>query len=142
MDERNKQIALKVIAVLYLITILALLAIILYRQLSLGQDISEFEDFTIVMTVNSVFLISALLYFGAVQIRGLSIKMILLIYVAFLILGSAFTYAKYNLFLDKKLSAGELFDKFLIIAAIIGLLMGFWILLSFLAKRRMDKELE
>ena len=94
------------------------------------------------MTINSIFLISALLYFGALSIRKLQIKSILLIYLTFVILGSIFTYAKYNIFQSTRLSFEQLFDKLKIITAIIGILMGFWILLSYLGKKRIDKELE
>ena len=142
MDERNKQIAIKVIAVMYFFTIIAMQGIIIYRQFALGQNISDFEDIAIIMTINSIFLISALLYFGALPIRKLKVKSIVLIYLAFVVLGTAFTYAKYNLFQSPGLSFEQLFDKLKIITAIIGLLMGFWILLSFLGKKRIDKELE
>ncbi len=142
MDERNKQIAFKVIAVMYFFTIIAMQGIVIYRQFALGQNISDFEDIAIIMTINSIFLISALLYFGALPIRKLKVKSILFIYLAFVVLGSAFTYAKYNLFQSPSLSFEQLFDKLKIITAIIGLLMGFWILLSFLGKKRIDKELE
>lgn len=142
MDERNKQIAFKVIAVMYFLTIIAMQGIVIYRQFSLGQNIGNFEDIAIIMTINSIFLISALLYFGALPIRKLKVKNILLIYLGFVILGSVFTYAKYNIFQSQVLTLEQLFDKLKIIAAIIGLLMGFWILLSFLGKKRIDKELE
>lgn len=142
MDERNKQIAYKVVSIMYFLTILAMVGIVLYRQFVLGQKLADFEDIAIIMTINSLFLISALLYFGAIQIRKLKVKSILLIYLVFVVLGSLFTYAKYNIFQNAGLTFGQLFDKLLIIITIIGLLMGFWILLSFLAKKRIDKELE
>lgn len=142
MDERNRHIAYKVVAVMYFLTIIAIYGIILYRQFVLGQEISEFEDIAIIMTINSLFLISALLYFGAIQIRRLKIKSILLIYVVFVVLGSLFTYAKYNIFQSPGLSFQQLFDKLIIIMTIIGLIMGFWVLLSILAKKRLDKEIE
>lgn len=142
MDERNKQVAFKVIVIMYFLTIIAMQGIVIYRQFTLGQNVSDFEDIAIIMTINSIFLISALLYFGALSIRKLKVKSILLIYLAFIILGSAFTYAKYNIFQSPGLSFEQLFDKLIIIAAIIGLLMGFWVLLSILGKKRIDKEIE
>lgn len=142
MDERNKKIAYKVIAIMYFLTITAITGIVLYKQLVLGQKMSDYEDLSIIMTMNTLFFISALLYFGAVQIRGLKIKTILLIYVAFVALGSLFTYAKYNIFQDQGLSLEQLFDKLIIVITITGLIMGFWILLSILGKKRLDKELK
>ena len=44
MDERNREVALKVMAIMYIITILALQGVIIYRQFALGQDIRDFED--------------------------------------------------------------------------------------------------
>ncbi|MEN8186269.1 MAG: hypothetical protein ABFR05_03965 [Bacteroidota bacterium] len=142
MDERNKLIAYKVISIMYFLTIFAIQGVVIYRQFALGQELSDFEDIAIIMTINSLFLISALLYFGAIPIRKLKVKSILLIYVVFVILGSLFTYAKYNIFRSPGLSFEQLFDKLIIIFTIIGLMMGFWILLSILGKRRLDKELE
>jgi len=142
MDERNKKIAYKVIAVMYFLTIIAMQGIVLYRQFALGQEMSDFEDIAIIMTINSLFLISALLYFGAIQIRRLKIKSILLIYVVFVVLGSLFTYAKYNIFQTPGLSMEQLFGKLKIIISIIGLIMGFWILLAYISKKHLDKEIE
>lgn len=142
MDERNKQVAYKVIAVMYFLTILAMQFIVLYRQFKLQQDISDFEDIAIIMTINSLFLISGLLYFGAIPVRKLKIKTILMIYIVFVILGSLFTYTKYNILQSPALSFAQLFDKLIIIAVIIGLIMGFWIVLSLLGKKRIDKEIE
>ena len=142
MDERNKKIAYKVISIMYFLTIISITGIVIYRQFALGQEMNDFEDIAIVMTINALFLISALLYFGAIQIRKLKIKSILLIYVVFVVLGSLFTYAKYNIFQRPGLSLEQLFDKLIIVITIIGLIMGFWILLSILGKKRIDKELE
>ena len=142
MDERNKQIANKVISMMYFLTIMAIVGIVLYRQFVLGQNISDFEDIAIILTFNSLFLVSALLYFGAIQIRKLKVKTILLTYIGFVVLGSLFTYAKYNIFQSQGLSLEQLFDKLIIIVTIIGLMMGFWILLSIMGKKRLEKELE
>lgn len=142
MDERNKQVAYKVISIMYFLTIFAMQGIVIYRQFALGQNYRDFEDIAIIMTINSLFLISALLYFGAIPIRKLKVKSILLLYLAFVILGSLFTYAKYNIFQSPGLTFDQLFDKLLIIITIIGLIMGFWIVLSVLGKKRIDKELE
>ena len=142
MDERNKQIALKVIAVMYFLTIIAMQLIVIYRQLALGQSINDFEDMAIIMTVNSLFLISALLYFGAVPIQKIKIKYILMAYAVIIVLGSAFTYAKYNIFQSSGLSLSQLFDKLIIIFSISGLIVLFFVIFSLLGKRRLEKELE
>ncbi len=119
MDERNKLIALKITTIMYFLTIIALQGVVMYRQFALGQSIYDFEDFAIILTVNSLFLISALLYFGAIPLQKIKIKIILSFYAAIVILGSLFTYIKYNVFQGADLSFSQLFDKFLIIIAII-----------------------
>lgn len=142
MDERNKQVAYRIIAIMYFLTILAMQGIVLYRQFVLGQELSDFEDIAIIMTINSLFLISALLYFGAIPVRKLKIKSLVLIYLLLVILGSAFTYLKYNVFQSPGLSFKELFDKLIIVFAVIGIMLLFFSLFSILGKRRIDKELE
>ena len=142
MDERNKLIAYRIMAIMYIITIVSLQVSMIYRQFVLGQDHRDFEDLNIITTVNSLFLISALLYYGAIPIRKLKIKSILLIYLLFVVLGSAFTTVKYMLVQSPGLSVGQLFDKLLIVYAVTGLIMLFFILFSILGKRRMEKELE
>lgn len=142
MDERSKLVAYKVIAIMYFLTILAIEGVILYRQFALGQSIRDFEDLAIILTVNSLFLISALLYFGAIPIQKLKIKTILWGYIAIVVLGAVFTYLKYNIFQSPGLPFRQLVDKLLIISAISGLIVGFFILFSFLGIKRLDKELE
>ena len=142
MDDRSKQVAYRIISIMYFLTIFAMQASVLYRQFALGQELREFEDLAILMTVNSLFLISALLYFGAIPIRRLKIKSILLIYLLLVTMGSLFTYAKYNLFGSAKLSFSQLFDKLIAVYAITGIIMLFFIVFSILGKRKMEKELE
>ena len=142
MDERSKLVAYRIISIMYFLTILSMQGIVLYRQFALGQELRDFEDIAIIMTVNSLFLISALLYFGAIPIRRLKIKSILLIYLLLVTLGSLFTYAKYNLFGSAQLSFSQLFDKLIAVYAITGIIMFFFIIFSILGKRKMEKELE
>ena len=142
MDERNKAIAAKVIVVMYFLTIIALQAAVMYRQLVLDQSIHDMEDLAIILTANSIFLVTALLYFGAVPLRRIKPVTILLGYVAFVILGSLFTYLKYNVFQQYNLSIEQLFDKVFIVASICALLVLCWLLFYWLGNRRLDKELE
>ena len=142
MDERSRQVAYRIIAIMYFLTIISMQFIVIYRQFALGQEIQDFEDIAIITTVNSLFLISALLYFGAIPIRKLKIKSILLIYILFVVLGSAFTFVKYNIVRSPGLTFRELFDKLIIVYAVTGIIMAFFVLFSFLGKRKMEKELE
>jgi len=142
MDERNKQVAYRVMAIMYLLTIVALQGIVIYRQFALGQSIHDFEDIAVVMTVNSLFLVSALLYFGAIQVRKLKIKSVLAAYAAIVILGAIFVYLKYNVFQSPGLSLDALLHKLLIICAVSGIIVLFFVLFLLLGQRRMRKELE
>jgi len=127
---------------MYFLTIIAMQAVVIYRQFALGQDIRDFEDIAIIMTVNSIFLVTALLYFGVIPFQKIRIKSILLVYLGIVILGSLFTYAKYNIFQSPGLSMEELFHKLIIIFAVTGLIVLFFVIFSLLGKRKMDKELE
>ncbi len=142
MDERSKLIAYKVIAVMYFLTIIGILGIVFYRQFALGQSISDFEDIAIIMVINSLFLISALLFFGAIPVQKLKIKTIMLGYAAIVVLGTLFTYAKYNIFQSPGLSFQQLFDKLIITFSVSGLIVLFFVIFSILGKRKLDKELE
>lgn len=142
MDERSRLVALRIIAIMYFLTIVSMQFIVIYRQFALGQELQDFEDIAIITTVNSLFLISALLYFGAIPVRKLKIKRILLIYALFVVLGSAFTFVKYNLVRSPGLTFMELFQKLVIVYAVTGIIMVFFVLFSFLGKRKMEKELE
>ena len=142
MDERNKGIAARIIVKMYFLTIIAMQCVVFYRQFLLGQSIAEFEDFAIILTVNALFLLSALLYFGAIPIQKLKIKSILLIYVAFILLGSLFTFAKYNIFLNLDLTFLQLLDKVIIVAAICGIFVLFMVTLTVLGRKRIDKQIQ
>jgi len=142
MDERNRQVALKVMAIMYLLTIMALQGVMIYRQLVLDQDIHDFEDVAIIVTINTVFLVSALLYFGAIPVRRIKVKYLLIIYLVFVVMGSLFTFLKYNVFLDANLPMSQLFHKLIIIFAVTGMLMLFYLLFYYLGKRKMEKDLE
>ena len=142
MDERNREIALRVVAVMYFLTLIALQGVVIYRQFVLGQSIGDFEDLAIILTVNSIFLISALLFFGAVPIQRIKIRFVLLAYLLVVVLGSIFTYLKYNVFLQANLSMPQILDKISIVSAVSGLLVLFFVCFSLLGRKRMQKELE
>jgi len=142
LDERNKLIGYKIIAVMYFLTIIAINGVVIYRQFVLGQPIDDFEDIAVILTVNSLFLITAFLYFGAIPIQKLEIKTVLLGYTAIIILGSIFTYVKYNIIQSPGLSIPQLLDKLIIIISISGVIVLFFVIFSMLGKRKIDKELE
>jgi hypothetical protein len=94
------------------------------------------------MTVNTLFLVSALLYFGAIPVQKLKVKSILLVYVLLVVLGSLFTIVKYRIFGSEALSFGQIFHKLIIVYAVTGIILLFFILFSILGKQKMKRELE
>ena len=142
MDERNTEIGLRVIAVMYFLTIIALQGVIMYRQFVLDQNIRDFEDLAVILTVNSLFLITALLFFGAIPIQQLRIRSVLLAYGGMVVLGSIFTYLKYNVFLQSNLSIVQILEKISIVSAVSGLIVLFFVIFALLGRRKMQKELE
>jgi hypothetical protein len=55
MDERNKQVAYRIMAIMYLLTIFAMQAVVIYRQFVLGQELGDFKDIAIIMIFFIVF---------------------------------------------------------------------------------------
>ena len=56
-------------------------------------------------------------------------------------LGSLFTYAKYNLFQNAGLSFSQVLDKIIIVIAVSGIIVLFFVIFTILGKRKLDKEL-
>ncbi|MFC1747044.1 hypothetical protein ACFLZR_01765 [Candidatus Neomarinimicrobiota bacterium] len=73
---------------MYFLTLLALDAVIMYRQLALGQPVHEYEDLAIILTANVLVFISAVLYLGIINLRRIRWKPMVGIFVIMLILGS------------------------------------------------------
>ena len=142
LDERGKLVAYRVVAIMYFLTIMAMQGVIMYRQFALDQNIHAYEDFAVIFVVNVIFLISALLYFGAIPIQKLSLKAIAFIYIFIILLGGLFTFLRYNVFGSADLTFVQLMNKFLIVMAVSGLLLLFFVIFTLLGKWRMNKELK
>ena len=142
MDERSKLVGYKVVAFMYFMNVFALLGIVLYRQLVMGQDMKNFEDVALLLTVTSIFLFSFLLYFGAITIRRFKLKTILLGFVIMLVLGILFVVIKYSIKANALVTLTFVLGKIYIMASILGLMFGFWALMAFLGKKKMEKEIE
>jgi magnesium-transporting ATPase (P-type) len=136
-DERNRDIFRRICTFLYIVTIYAMIGIILYRQIFLHQDSSQFNDLAMLMTMNVLLGIAAVLYFGAISFKKIRIRVALLFYILLVILGTAF-----SALLRKLTDFASIFDKFLINAAIGAILVSIWLLLAYLGKRRELKQLQ
>jgi len=136
-DERNKEIFMKICTFLYVATIYMMIGIILYRQIILKQHSSQFNDIAMIMSINVVMAIAAVLYFGGLSFKRVKISVAMGFYLLIVILGTIVSGIKYG-FSDLTL----LFDKFLINTAVAAILITIWYGLTWLGKRREDKEMD
>ena len=118
------------------------MAVIGYRQFVLGQSTAEYDDISMIFTVNVIGLTGGLFYLGGITVERVRIRTVLLGYAGFVLLGFLFTFVKYNILLDEKLGIGELGEKFFIIAAICGIMVLGWLGAAFLGSIRTKKLME
>ena len=136
MDERTRVIIMRVCTIMYVLTLMALLIDILFRQFVLGQSSNSFNDIAMIYTFNVIILIGAILYFGGVPFLKIRLKPILALFIVMAVSGTVFTIIKYRL--TDPLS---IINKFGIIIAIITIFFLIWITAAFFGKRKMDKKL-
>ena len=136
MDERTRVIIMRICTIMYVLTLMALLIDILFRQFVLGQSSDSFNDIAMIYTFNVIILIGAILYFGGVPFLKIRLKPILTLFIVMAVSGTVFTIIKYRL--TDPLS---IINKFGIIIAIITIFFLIWITAAFFGKRKMDKKL-
>ncbi|NQT96220.1 MAG: hypothetical protein HQ562_00625 [Candidatus Marinimicrobia bacterium] len=136
MDERTRVIIMRVCTIMYVLTLMALLIDILYRQFVLGQSPDSFNDIAMIYTFNVIILIGAILYFGGVPFLKIRLKPVLALFIVMTVSGTVFTIIKYRL--TDPLS---IINKFGIIIAIITIFFLIWITAAFFGKRNMEKIL-
>ena len=136
MDERTRIIIMRVCTTMYVLTLIALLIDILFRQFVLGQSSNSFNDIAMIYTFNVIILIGAILYFGGVPFLKIRLKLVLALFIVLTVSGTVFTIIKYRL--TDPLS---IINKFGIIIAIITIFFLIWITAAFFGKRKMDKKL-
>ena len=132
-DERSALVFRKICTRMYLITIIALWLDVLYRFFWLDQPVTGFLDIAALLTINVVFAIGAILYFGGVTIPRFRASFVAIFYVFSVVGGTAFWLAK-----DSTAFAAKL----LIVAAISGILILLYLLAAYLGTRTVDKDLE
>ncbi len=141
-DERERIVLYRIAFIMYIITLLAIMASLLYRQFWLKQDLSQFEDIAIISTFNSIVFIAALLYKWGIGFKKMKVVNAILIYLGFVAAGAAFTILKYFVFLDQPLSASQLFNKLYIIAAILAILLFVYYIFGYFGHKKIEKEIE
>ena len=142
-DEREKEIFRKICTTLYLLTLLALMAIQLYRQFVLHQPSQEWDDIALLLTINVIALLGALLYLsGAINPMKIKAGYLLAGYTAFVVVGFFFTVFKYTVVLKQDLGASQIYEYLGIVAIISGLLVLVLGLFAFLGSKDLEKKIE
>lgn len=137
LDERNRAIIGRICTILYLITIYSLMGDMMYRQIVLHQNPRQFEDIAIIFTANVLGFIALILYFGGVTAGKFSFKNIIAGYFVFLALGMTFTMIKYR----DCLSTCFL-NSAVIVFTICTLMTAAVVVIAYMGKRRIDREIE
>ncbi len=136
MDERTRGIIMRICAIMYILTLIALQIDILFRQIVLGQSSDSFNDIAMIYTFNVIILIGAILYFGGIPFLKIRPKTVLALFILLAVSGTIFTIIKYRL-TDPLL----IINKLGIIVAIITIFFLIWITAAFFGKRKLDKKL-
>lgn len=142
LDERNVNILLRICTVLYIITLVSLIVIQLYRQFVLHQAMQEWQDIANILTFNALVLLGSALYLGGITPQKVKLRNILLLYAGFVLVGVAFTIFKYAVLLRQQVNLVDIGNYLLIVSAICGILVAAWSILAYLGKKRIDKKLE
>lgn len=142
LDERETNTFRTICTVMYLLTILALMVIQLYRQFVLLQPQDAWNDIAMLLTVNILVLIGATLYLtGTLNPRKIKPRRIVLGYALFVLVGFLFTTFKYTVLLDQELNLAQVWDNLSIVVVISGILALALGLLAYLGNRRIDKQI-
>jgi hypothetical protein len=128
---------------MYILTIVAMIGIINYRQYVLGQPHQQWDDIAMLMTINVIVLLGAVLYLTG-AFNPIKVKPVYLVagYLVFVLLGLAFTVFRYTVLLGQEFTLVEVQDALLTVAAISGILFLAWGLLAYLGNRRIEKQIE
>ena len=143
LDERHIGIVRQVCTTLYFITLYSLIAVQLYRQFVLQQEIKEHQDIAIIIAFNVLALLGSVLYLsGSFSPRKLKWRWIISGYLVFVVIGLGFTIFKYTVLLGQDLSWARVADYLLVVLEVSGLLALGLGLLAYLGYRRIDKQIE
>ncbi|HSF83809.1 MAG TPA: hypothetical protein VLA49_21435 [Anaerolineales bacterium] len=142
LDERETNTFRTICTVMYLLTILALMVIQLYRQFVLHQPQEAWNDIAMLLTVNILVLIGSTFYLtGGLNPRKMKLRNIVLGYALFVLVGFLFTTFKYTVLLDQELNLAQVWDNLSIVVVISGILALALGLLAYLGNRRIDKQI-
>ncbi|MBN1149256.1 MAG: hypothetical protein JXA78_18490 [Anaerolineales bacterium] len=142
-DEREVNLFRSLCSVMYLLTLAALMGILFYRQFVLRQPQQQWDDIAMLTTANVLILLGALLYLsGAVDPRKIRRAHLIAAYLAFVLLGLAFTIFKYRVLLGQPVGLAHIWDYLLTVIVVSGVMALALGLLAYLGSRRIDKQIE
>lgn len=142
-DEREKEIFRKICTTLYLLTLIGLIFIQLYRQFVLQQPSQEWDDIALLITINVIILLGSILFlFGRINPLKISKGYLLGGYAGFVVLGFLFTIYKYKVLLKQNLGLSEMIDYFGIVVIVSGILVLIWGFLAFLGNKNLENKIE
>ena len=141
LDERNMTVILRVSGVMYYLTLLALIATLLYRQFVLFQPLEAYQDIANILTVNTLVFIGLILYLGGITPPRMTIRSVVALYLGFVALGFAFTIFKYTVLLGEPLSLDMFLENLLVVSGICGILVLIWALLAYIGNWRIEKKI-
>ena len=143
LDERERVKFYRVCTVLYLLTLVTLSGMHMYRQFVLGQPTEAWNDIAMLLTVNVILFLGALLFtlgrFNPLQVNP---RHLIMGYVGFVLLGLAFTVFKYSVLLDQAVTWSHVWEYLLIIVKVTGILVLLWGVIAYLGHRRLESQLE
>ncbi len=135
MDERTVSIVQKACTVLYFLTVAALGIALVVRQFVLGLPVSGYDDMAMIFTANVLLFVGAVLYSGGIIVPRIRAVGLAAIYVAAVMIGTAFTAFKYG-----TTTVGGLLDHLRIVASIIGIMVAAYALLAYAGNRRTERR--
>ena len=142
LDERERRLVQQISTVLYILTLYTLVGFQLYRQFVLHQPMEAWNDIAILITVNVIVWIGAVLYLsGTVNPKVVSLRHLLLGFVAFVIFGLAFTLFKYTVLLGQTMGIRQIWDALITVLKVSALLTAFWGFLAFIGNKLVEKRI-
>jgi hypothetical protein len=136
-DEREKNILRTVATRMYLMTLVALWADMIYRTFALGQSSEDFEDIAVILTANVLVLLAAFFWNAGLNLKRAKFKHLASGYLLMFALGTVFILLKYG---TRNLDL--ILDKLGITAAILAIMAAGYALLAHFGAKKAEKDLE
>jgi len=142
LDERETNTFRSLCTIMYLLTVLSLTVIQLYRQFVLHQPRESWNDIAMLLTVNILALLSLTLYLtGVINPPKIKLRYLLAGFALFVLFGLLFTIFKYTILLGQDLNLAMVWGYLSTVVIISGILVLVLALFAYLGNRRIDKQI-